>query len=256
MMMKRFLKWNPVVLLAVAAVLLLASTVGSTQAALTYYSENYSAEVTVSNIGITLLENDVEISRRNYLEDDKWDETSGTLFQNLPAQGEELVLGKAYDEKLTVKNSGAIDSYVRVILTKSWKDAQGVKNTALSPELIGLNLLTGDNGWVIDQAASTAERTVLYYSKVLSVGETTPAVSDVLKIDPAVTTKVIETVETEVTADGKELKTITYVYEYNGYTFSVDVEVDAVQTHNAQAAIKSAWGVDVNVAEDGSLRLQ
>ena len=62
--------------------------------------------------------------------------------------------------------------------------------------------------------------------------------------------------EKEVTADGKELKTITYVYEYNGYTFSVDVEVDAVQTHNAQAAIKSAWGVDVNVEEDGSLRLQ
>ena len=254
--MKRFLKWNPVILLAVAAVLLLASTAGSTQAALTYYSDNYSAEVTVSNIGMTLLENDVEISKRNYLEDDKWDETSGTLFQGLLAQGEELVLGKAYDEKLAVKNSGAIDAYVRVILTKSWKDAQGVKNTTLSPELIGLNLLTGENGWVIDQKASTRERTVLYYTKVLAVDETTPAVSDVLKIDPAVATKVVETVEKEVTAEGKELKTITYVYEYNGYTFSVEVEVDAVQTHNAQAAIKSAWGVDVNVEEDGSLRLQ
>ena len=71
MKMKKFLKCNPVILLAVAAVLLLASTAGSTQAALTYYSDNYSAEVTVSNIGMTLLENDVEISKRNYLEDDK-----------------------------------------------------------------------------------------------------------------------------------------------------------------------------------------
>ena len=178
------------------------------------------------------------------------------MLKNLLAEGEDLVLGRNYNEEIAVQNSGAIDAYVRLILTKSWKDAQGVKNTALSPQLIHLDLVTNDNGWVIDQAASTEERTVLYYSKVLPVGETTPAVTDILKIDPAVATKVIETVETEVTADGKELKTITYVYEYDGYTFSLDVEVDAVQTHNAQAAIKSAWGVNVNVSEDGSLRLQ
>ena len=111
--------------------------------------------------------------------------------------------------------------------------------------------MTNDNGWVIDQAASTEERTVLYYSKVLPVGETTPAVTDILKIDPAVATKVIETVETEVTADGKELKTITYVYEYDGYDFYIEAEVDAVQTHNAVDAIKSAWGVDVAITKEG-----
>ena len=34
-----------------------------------------------------------------------------------------------------------------------------------------------------------------------------------------------------------------------------EVEVDAVQTHNAVDAIKSAWGVDVNIAQDGTLSL-
>ena len=36
---------------------------------------------------------------------------------------------------------------------------------------------------------------------------------------------------------------------------SLEAEADAVQTHNAAEAIKSAWGVDVNVSEDGSLSL-
>ncbi len=38
--------------------------------------------------------------------------------------------------------------------------------------------------------------------------------------------------------------TITTVYKYDGVMFNVDVEVDAVQTHNAQDAIRRAWGVD------------
>lgn len=44
-----------------------------------------------------------------------------------------FALGKAYDEALTVQNSGSIDTFVRVILTKSWTDADGNKNTRLSP---------------------------------------------------------------------------------------------------------------------------
>lgn len=35
--------------------LLLGSAVGSTRAALTYYSDNYVAEITVSQIGVSLL---------------------------------------------------------------------------------------------------------------------------------------------------------------------------------------------------------
>lgn len=251
---KKSFKLKPLYLLIAAAVLLVASTVGSTQAALTYYSENYSAEVTVSNIGISLLENGSQVSRRNYIENDAWDEVSGKLLGGMLAEDEELVLGKAYKEELSVTNSGAIDTYVRVIVRKSWQDENGVKETKLSPELIDLNFVTG-NGWVIDESASTAERTVLYYTGILPVGASTPAFTDTLTIDPAIATKVVEEADTAV-VNGKEYKNITYVCEYDGYTFTIEAEVDAVQTHNAEAAIKSAWGVDVVVSEGGSLSLQ
>ena len=65
-------------------------------------------------------------------------------------------------------------------------------------------------------------------------------------------TKVYET----VTTDENGYTTITYEYAYDGYSFSLEAEVDAVQTHNAADAIKSAWGVDVAVSSDGILSLR
>lgn len=237
------------VLLSASAVLLIGSTVGSTRAALTYYSENYGAEVTVSNIGVSLLENGETVSRRDYDSNGEWNETSGALLADL--QEETIVPGREYDEALAVSNSGSIDSYVRVILNKSWTDSEGSTDQNLSPELIDLNLLT-DNGWIIDEGASTAERTILYYTNILPAGETTPALSDTVRIDPAVADKVTE----EVTTDENGYKTITFTYAYDGYTFELEAEVNAVQTHNAQDAIKSAWGVDVDVADDGTISLR
>lgn len=237
------------VLLSASAVLLIGSTVGSTRAALTYYSENYGAEVTVSNIGVSLLENGETVSRRDYDSNGEWNETSGALLADL--QEETIVPGREYDEALAVSNSGSIDSYVRVILNKSWTDSEGNTDPNLSPELIDLNLLT-ENGWIIDEDASTAERTILYYTNILPVGDTTPALSDTVRIDPAVADKVTE----EVTTDENGYKTITFTYAYDGYTFELEAEVNAVQTHNAQDAIKSAWGVDVDVADDGTISLR
>ena len=86
---------------------------------------------------------------------------------------------------ISVKNSGNIDTFVRVILTRSWQDAEGKKNTSLSPDLIELNYLT-DNGWVIAEDQSTPERTVLYYTKALPVGETTPALSDTIRVNESI----------------------------------------------------------------------
>lgn len=242
-------KITTVALLSASAVLLIGSTVGSTRAALTYYSENYSAQVTVSNIGVSLLENGETVSRRDYDTNGEWNETSGTLLGDLKDQA--VAPGKSYPEVLTVQNSGSIDSYVRVILTKSWKDSEGNKDTTLSPDLIDLNLQTG-NGWIVDEKASTPERTILYYTQQVGAGETTPALSDTVRIDPAVANKV----EESVTTDENGYRTITYTYAYDGYTFELEAEVNAVQTHNAEDAIKSAWGTDVTVAEDGTLSLR
>lgn len=248
--MKKFSKVTTI-LLAAAAVLLVTSAVGSTRAALTYYSDNYVAEVNVHEIGVSLIENGKEVVATNYGQsDDNEASYKGSLLADMLAEGEAFVLGKTYDEKLAVGNNGTIDSYVRVILTKSWVDAEGKKDTTLDPALIELNILEA-NGWVVDEAATTAERTVLYYTDVLGVGETTPIFADTLKVNENISTKVYET----KTTDENGYTTITYEYAYDGYTFFLEAEVDAVQTHNAEDAIKSAWGVDVTVSADGSLGL-
>ena len=159
-----------------------------------------------------------------------------------------LVAGRNYKEALSVKNSGNIDEYVRVRIYKSWKNEDGSKETTLAPSLIELNLT--QNGWIVDENASTEERTVLYWPSVLKVGESTPAFSDTLKIDNSITSKV-----TEHTTEENGLKTTTTTFNYDGVSFHVEAEVDAVQTHNAQDAIKSAWGVDVSVDSNGNLTL-
>lgn len=135
-------------LLGAAALLLLGSTVGSTRAALTYYSENYVAGVEMSSIGITLLENGKTVGARNYDKNGEWMVTGGELLGDLLKDGELLVPGKPYDEQLEVRNSGNIDSYVRVIVTKSWTDKEGneVPVTTLDPNLIDLHV-TEANGW-------------------------------------------------------------------------------------------------------------
>ena len=63
-----------VALLSASVVLLAGSTVGSARAALTYYSENYGAQVEVSNIGVSLVENGSVVSSRDYISDGKWEE--------------------------------------------------------------------------------------------------------------------------------------------------------------------------------------
>ena len=227
-------------LLTASALLLIGSTVGSTRAALTYYSENYSAQIEMQNIGVSLLENGDVVSSQDFTSKNQQEVKDGELLTGLLGKYEKFAPGKKYKEELSIQNSGNIDTFVRVILTKSWQNKEGKKNTTLSPDLIELNFLT-TNGWVVADQQTTDERTVLYYTKAVKAGDTTPALSDTLRIDPKIATEIEKTVKDN---------TITYTYKYNGYTFHIDAEVDAVQTHNAKDAIKSAWGVDVNVSDD------
>ena len=146
---------KPALVLTAAALLLVGSTVGSTRAALTYYSENYSAQMNMQSIGVSLLENDKVVSSRDYVSNNEWKGTSqGTLLTNLLGKDETFTPGKKYNEAISVKNSGTIDTFVRVIITKSWQDEKGNKYTNLSPDLIELNFLT-DNGWQVADAQST-----------------------------------------------------------------------------------------------------
>ena len=248
-------KKGTIILTSVAVALLLVSGIGSTQAALTYFSENYTAQVEMKDIGVTLVETSAQstkdISSRDYTgSDDAWDTTQGALLTDMLEESDnQLQLGRAYKEELSVKNTGTINEYVRVRIYKSWTDKDGNKETTLSPSLIILHMT--NNGWIIDEDASTEERTVLYWPNILAVGETTSALSDTLTIDSSIGNKVTKTTTVE---DG--VTKTTTKFNYDGVKFNLKAEVDAVQTHNAKDAIKSAWGVDVNVADDGTISLQ
>lgn len=227
----RFQK-STLALLAVAMLLLAGSAVGSTRAALTYFSDNYSAQMNTPEIGVTLVENGNDVA------------ADGTEDGSLLADMTDVKPGMKYTEELAVKNSGDIDQYVRVRIYKSWTDEDGEKDTTLSPSYIQLNTLP-ENGWLEDETARTAERSVWYYTSPVAAGSTTALLSDTIRIDNAVASKVSEETYEE---DGK-LVTET-VYAYDGYTFNLTAEVDAVQNHNAADAIRSAWGVEVTMSGD------
>lgn len=108
--------------------------------------------------------------------------------------------------------------------------------------------------WIEDEGARTKERTVLYYNKLLyAQGQgtsETPLFADSLVIDDSIAKKVSQETQTN-----GNYTTIVTTYDYDGVSFRVEVEVDAVQEHNAEDAVWSAWGKRISVGEDGILSL-
>ena len=202
----------PIILVASSAIMLAASTIGSTKATLTYMSDNYLAQIDIKSIGVTLTENGNDVSWRDYKhKDDDWSEATGVLLGDM--------LKNAGDEKL--------------ILDKIQID------------------FTND-GWTEDKSAETTERNVFYYNSILKKGQTSTDFTDKISISGDIAAIVGQTSQT----DDNGLTTITTTYEYDGAQFVLEATVDAVQTHNAKDAIKSAWGVDVNISDDGALSLE
>lgn len=243
------------VLFVTAVTMLLGSTISGTQAALTWYSETYSSRLQMYDIGITLMENGEAVSWRDYNStgDGTWNESTGILLEHMLPEGEQLKPGKVYPEELKVTNTGTINQYVRVSICKYWLDAEGNKDSELSPELIGLETANLGSDWIEDEGARTPERTVLYYNKLLYAqgggrSETAPFAEN-LVINDSITEKV-----TEKTEKNGSYTTITTTYDYDGAAFRIEVQVDAVQEHNAEDAVWSAWGRRVRV-HDGSLSL-
>lgn len=228
-----------VALFLLAAGLLLTGSIGGTRAALTAFSQDYVGEVPVYNIGIALIENDVNI-------------TDGELLRNMIPEGEGLQLGKAYKEELAVANYGTIDEYVRVSIYRYWVDENGNKIQELSPDLIQLHFVNED-AWLRDESdlTTTRERIVLYYNTPMAPDKVPSKLfADKITIDG----KLADYVKQTITQDG-EFTIIKNEFIYNGSRFIVEVQADGVQTHNAEDAILSAWGRKVTIS-NGVMTLQ
>ncbi len=234
-----------IALFAVAATLLTFSVVGSSQAALNYFSDTYGATVSMQDIGVTLTENGDPVSYRNYMKDSNadtealnWDESGeGELLGNMVAEGEEIKLGKYYAEPLAVTNTGSINEYVRVSVYKYWANANGEKQPDLDSDLIELDI-PADSGWSVE--STTEERTILFYELPLEPGDTSNNFLNGITLDAMGIESKVDHIN--VTQNGNQTVFETE-YTYNGCQFVLKVNVDAVQTHNAADAMRSAWGV-------------
>lgn len=240
-----------VVALVLAGGLIVFSGITGARAYQRYESNTLAGRVQMQDIGVSLMENDEKVSYRDYdssVADGTWKkDVPGVLLSALP---DNPVLGKEYEERLWVENSGSINEYVRVTIYKYWLDQDEKKLTTLSPDYIRLNLVNLDTDWILDTEASTEERTVLYYSRLLEAGTPTPLFADKIAIDNFPATAVTEK------PDDEDPTLIHIYYDYDGISFCLDVRVDAVQEHNAQDAAVSAWGNTYVVIDNNAKTLQ
>ena len=218
--------------LLVAAILLFASGgIMATQAQLTIFSNDYNAQFAMDHLGIALLENGDVVPEDGLLTD-----LSGIVEP-----------GKAYKEEIAARNSSDTSQFVRLSLRKYWmKD--GEKDPTLDPALIELTFGSSaynTGSWQINDAETTTEMTTYYYSKALAAGADTEPVVSKLKVNGSIVDP------SHIKVSDPENGVITYEYEYDGYTIGIEADVQSIQTHNANEAIKSSWGVQ-NVKVSGS----
>jgi hypothetical protein len=217
-----------VALFAAAMVLLGSGGVMGTRAVPAIQSATFGNEIVLDALNVQLLNDGQEVGAKNVTED--------KLFTKL---AETITPGEQYESKVSVKNTGAANEYVRVVVRKYWTDNNG-KNKEVDPSLIELTPATS-SGYSWKAVKKTEEETIYYLNNQIASG----AVVDLFKgirINEQVVSKgriVYDDPQTE-----GDTTTINYRYEYDGLKFNVEAEVQAVQTHNAAQAIKSVWGID------------
>ena len=207
-------KWYAIPLLALAVLLVAGGGFGTTQAALSVRSNPHLTKIETENLLTELME--AGLDGKPAAREGKGD-LLGDLA-DLNGRGE-FRLGQQYPRALSVRNNGDLPEYVRVTVYRYWADGTG-RRVDLSPELIALGF-DESSGWHVDGEASSPERVVMWHERILAPGETSPAFTDTMALDARVATEYAK---------------------YDGLQFHVEAVVDAVQTHNAADAMRSAWG--------------
>ncbi len=244
------------ILLVSAAVLCLVGllgAVGATQAQLVYQSQIYQADMEQTHLGIALTEKtgseetarivnvgetsavDLEVTGEKEVllpatEVSAVDDESSEQVQYTLLDGDKAMIpGKTYKEEINVANASNLGQFVRVTIRKNWADENGVKtadSAKIDPSLIELDF--DESGiWVKSEAESTDERMVFYLVPQLG------ADNGVMPEAPLVTgIRLAKSVVDNPLPEGK-------------YHIALYAQVDSLQTENAIAAAKSAWGIDL-----------
>lgn len=249
---KRKLPVRSLALVAAALLLFTAGGVLATRAELTIFSQNYIARFELDHLDVALVENgDNKIASSNLI---------------LPLGGR-MIPGKAYREEIAAENMSNVKEYVRLSLRTYWmeektdengqpvldKDGKPVlvKNPELDPSLIHLtygNKPFNDSNWQINNSETTAECRTYYYSKVLNGGSRTEPVVNRLVVSGEIMDEEHLTVTPGEKVGNKTI--YKYIYEYDGKIVCIEADVQSLQVHNPNDAIRSIWGVQ-NVRVSG-----
>lgn len=229
-------------LIACAAVLVIALGVGAARAVPAARNEEYTAEIATNGLTVGLVENGQLIP------------DEGELLTN--TFNENIIPGKTYTEELSARDTGDTDEYIRVLVTRRWikvvKNEDGtttvteIPETELDPSLIQLTL--NDSDWILAPTTGNKEQIILYGKQIVRASETVMFNSQI-----SVNAKIASSLTHTETENGSVVS--SYDYGADSVQLQLIAEVDAVQVNNAQDAILSAWGVKVNIADDGTLSL-
>ena len=206
-----------------------------TKAALNITGVPYEEAIQTDEVAVQITENGKEVGTKDPITV----ETAPTIFTSVP---ETFEPGKTYDAKVGVSNTGSADAYVRVMVHKYWLK-EGKKSLALSPSYI--EPITTSK-WKAVKGASGDKETetmIYYYQSKLDADASAQLFTGIRINEKVLTNGRVKTEESTV----NDVTVINYIYEYDGLTFVVEAEAQAVQTHNADEAIKSVWGVDSSV---------
>ena len=232
-MKKNRISKRTIALIAAALVLFAGGTYTGTRAVLNVYSPEHFLIFDTDSQSVQILENGVAAT---------------TLLSDLNGK---IIPGKENKEEIRAKNiTPDADQFVRIVIRKYWRDADGNKATDIDEKLLGKIKLEFDSTglWQKNDAETTPEREVYYYKKVVPGGNVTDSVTEPLTS----TLTVDNSVATEPTvSEPDENGVITYSYKLDGYQVCIEAEAQSIQTHSAQKAVRSIWGV-TNVTASGS----
>ena len=269
-------------LLAATAVLLGSGSYTGTRAALQYFSEDYRGGFELEHLQVHLLENGDDVCHgantkytvhrtdgSNPTKQDKYvgnlveymgysnDDHSGNSAAYQVGKPGEVIPGKKYEERIAARNGSDINEYVRLTVKKYWVDSDKNKDTRMDPELIKLSYggkAYNSSAWAINEKEHTKESDTYYLRNMLSGGETSADLFDTLQIDAAVYD--LGDVKTTTTHTDTNKTVITYKYDYDDFTFYIEADVQAIQTHNVNDAIGSLWGVNNVRASNGTVTVK
>lgn len=264
-------------LLAATALLFGGGSFAGTKAALTYFSNDYTAGFELDHMQVHLLENGEDVCHGNnealkkankykgnlveYLGYTNTSHESGDPAYTLGTPGK-VEPGRKYIEKLQAWNSNNVDEYVRIIVRKYWVDNTGKKSPVMDPALIKLTYNGSpynSDAWALNKEEQTEESNTYYLKNVLGKNATSDPLFNELTIDRKVYelgNKETTTTTTQNEDDGSLVTVITYRYDYDDFTFYIEADVQAIQTHNAPDALKSMWGVNNVSAGNGKLTVK